>query len=287
MTDHAESLPHAKSLEAAVANFLAAFSCGHHQMTVAEAETCVRTSLHPEGIPEMNEKMKVKVLEGNSSVAWLVALLCVFGTAWRKRTKIGEALNPGPKQNRDFLLENVSLISARTQENGALERFEVREGEAEGGAEMASLSEEMVGEIKEAFELFARFGGTDTVEAKKLGTLLASLGMNMPDEDGMPRSLLQHEGRRDNVIHLDDFLVFMEKRVKEDHARQEEELREVFQMLDKDGTGWVNMSEVHDIMAKLGSGLESKFPDDWTPRSEPPQKENWVDWEKFKEMLGS
>ena len=42
MTDHAESLPHAKSLEAAVANFLAAFSCGHHQMTVAEAETCVR-----------------------------------------------------------------------------------------------------------------------------------------------------------------------------------------------------------------------------------------------------
>ena len=39
----------------------------------------------------------------------------------------------------------------------------------------------------QAFELFARFGGTDTVEAKKLGTLLASLGMNMPDEDGMPR----------------------------------------------------------------------------------------------------
>ena len=334
MTDHAESLPHAKSLEAAVANFLAAFSCDHHQMTVAEAETCVRflrrldvnqfhskfesqffpsrpgyldlysgekgiakeiachswcatfelldgigqdlsdeqlrdditsvtqaglfwgvgaspvcasfsvaitppvrTSLHPEGIPEMSEKMKVKVLEGNSSVAWLVALLCVclgmdiifwlenpagswmfkqpifkaflekylgkcgfwicdycrFGTAWRKRTKfltsslikdsktccnqkhrhlllrgrspfhrkswtlvaqaypkgvvktvskammisaniiskpakfssscfarcntlrIGEALNPGPKHNRDFLLENVSLISARTQ----------------------------------------------------------------------------------------------------------------------------------------------------------------------------
>lgn len=28
------------------------------------------------------------------------------------------------------------------------------------------------------------------------------------------------------MIHLDDFLVFMEKRVKEDHARQEEELRE-------------------------------------------------------------
>lgn len=122
------------------------------------------------------------------------------------------------------------------------------------------------------------------MEAKKLGTLLASLGMNMPDEE---LAATRGEVARDNVIHLDDFLVFMEKRVKEDHARQEEELREVFQMLNKDGTGWVNMSEVHDIMAKLGSGLESKFPDDWTPRSEPPQKENWVDWEKFKEMLGS
>mmetsp|Transcript_63287 Transcript_63287/g.100496 ORF Transcript_63287/g.100496 Transcript_63287/m.100496 type:complete len:149 (-) Transcript_63287:171-617(-) len=147
---------------------------------------------------------------------------------------------------------------------------------------MASLSEEMVGEIKEAFELFAGFGGTDTVEAKKLGTLLASLGMNMSDEE---LAATRGEVARDNVIHLDDFLVFMEKWTKEDRNRQEEELREVFQMLDKDGTGWVNMSEVHDILAKLGSGLEGKFPDDCPPRSEPP-KENWVDWEKFKEMLG-
>ena len=45
-------------------------------------------------------------------------------------------------------------------------------------------SEQVYGQ---AFELFAGFGGTDTVEAKKLGTLLASLGMNMSDEDGMPR----------------------------------------------------------------------------------------------------
>mmetsp|Transcript_63288 Transcript_63288/g.100498 ORF Transcript_63288/g.100498 Transcript_63288/m.100498 type:complete len:161 (-) Transcript_63288:171-653(-) len=159
---------------------------------------------------------------------------------------------------------------------------------------MASLSEEMVGEIKEAFELFAGFGGTDTVEAKKLGTLLASLGMNMSDEElAATRGEVASLGAfyqafpkmRDNVIHLDDFLVFMEKWTKEDRNRQEEELREVFQMLDKDGTGWVNMSEVHDILAKLGSGLEGKFPDDCPPRSEPP-KENWVDWEKFKEMLG-
>lgn len=122
----------------------------------------------------------------------------------------------------------------------------------------------------------------DTVEAKKLGTLLASLGMNMSDEE---LAATRGEVARDNVIHLDDFLVFMEKWTKEDRNRQEEELREVFQMLDKDGTGWVNMSEVHDILAKLGSGLEGKFPDDCPPRSEPP-KENWVDWEKFKEMLG-
>eukprot|EP00435_Cladocopium_sp_Y103_P002582 s1850_g1.t1 len=149
-----------------------------------------------------------------------------------------------------------------------------------GGA-MASLSEEMVGEIKEAFELFAGFGGSDTVEAKKLGTLVASLGMNMSDEE---LAATRGEVARDNVIRLDDFLVFMEKRIQEDHVRQEEELREVFNMLDKDGTGWINMSEIHDVMAKLGSGLEGKFPD--TPRSEPPQKENWVDWEKFKEMLG-
>ena len=37
----------------------------------------VRTRDYPEGIPDMSDKMKVKVLEGNSCVAWLVSILCL------------------------------------------------------------------------------------------------------------------------------------------------------------------------------------------------------------------
>ena len=44
--------------------------------------------------------------------------------------------------------------------------------------------------------------------------------------------------------------------------------------------------EVHDIMAKLGSGLESKFPDDWTPRSSVAAKCSWGEnWENTSQTL--
>ena len=48
------------------------------------------------------------------------------------------------------------------------------------------------------------------------------IGYYRPQKKGQSQSEL----RKDNVIRLDDFLVFMEKRIKEDHVRQEEELRE-------------------------------------------------------------
>ena len=148
---------------------------------------------------------------------------------------------------------------------------------------MATLSEEQVAEIKEAFELFAGFGGSGaTLEAKKLPTLLHSLGMAISDEE---LEKTRGEVVKENVVRLEDLLPFIERKIQEDAAQEEDELRQAFRTLDKDATGFVNMAEIRRLMVKLGSQLEGKTPDPDFVTGDDIIEDRFVDWEEFKKLM--
>eukprot|EP00913_Durusdinium_trenchii_P004353 g4035.t1 len=100
---------------------------------------------------------------------------------------------------------------------------------------------------------------------------------------------------RDNVICLKDFLAFMDRKIQEDEENDEEELRQAFRVMDKDGTGFIDMNEIRHIMLDLGSKLEGGkhcYPDEeYAHRAHRAEKGDEVkgpqliNFEEFKKMM--
>lgn len=154
------------------------------------------------------------------------------------------------------------------------------------------LTQEQEAEMKEAFQLFAGFEGKEKIEATKLGVLFQSLGMTFSDEELAAKT---EEIARDNVICLKDFLAFMDRKIQEDEENDEEELRQAFRVMDKDGTGFIDMNEIRHIMLDLGSKLEGGkhcYPDEeYAHRAHRAEKGDEVkgpqliNFEEFKKMM--
>ncbi|KAG5150267.1 hypothetical protein JHK84_026739 [Glycine max] len=115
------------------------------------------------------------------------------------------------------------------------------------------LSEEQIGEIKEAFGLFDKDGdGCITVE--ELATVIRSLDQN-PTEEELQDMINEVDTDGNGTIEFVEFLNLMAKKMKETDA--EEDLKEAFKVFDKDQNGYISASEVYlrHVMINLGEKL--------------------------------
>ncbi|KAL0382302.1 UNVERIFIED_CONTAM: putative calcium-binding protein CML13 [Sesamum calycinum] len=104
------------------------------------------------------------------------------------------------------------------------------------------LSDDQVSSMKEAFTLFDT-DGDGKIAPSELGILMRSLGESQCPFD-FPR-----------------FLDLMSKHLKpEPFDRQ---LRDAFKVLDKDGTGYVVVSDLRHILTSIGEKLEPAEFDEW------------------------
>ncbi|KAK6936345.1 EF-hand domain [Dillenia turbinata] len=119
------------------------------------------------------------------------------------------------------------------------------------------LSNEQVSSMREAFNLF----DTDSdgkIAVSELGILMRSLGGN-PTESQLKQIVAQ-----ENLTSPFDFPRFLQ--LMSTHLKLEpfdRQLREAFKVIDKDGVGFVAVSDLRHILTNIGEKLEPSEFDEW------------------------
>ncbi|KAL4237939.1 hypothetical protein ACF0H5_002649 [Mactra antiquata] len=121
-----------------------------------------------------------------------------------------------------------------------------------------SLTEEQIGEFKEAFSLFDK-DGDGRVTSKELGTVMRSLGQN-PTESELLDMVNEVDTDGNGNIDFPEFLTMMAKKMKETDS--ELEIREAFKVFDKDGNGFISSTELRYVMTNLGEKLTDEEVED-------------------------
>ncbi|KAG4995679.1 hypothetical protein JHK85_027118 [Glycine max] len=144
------------------------------------------------------------------------------------------------------------------------------------------LSEEQIGEIKEAFGLFDKDGdGCITVE--ELATVIRSLDQN-PTEEELQDMINEVDTDGNGTIEFVEFLNLMAKKMKETDA--EEDLKEAFKVFDKDQNGYISASEVYlrHVMINLGEKLTDEEVEQMIKEADL-DGDGQVDYDEFVKMM--
>lgn len=107
------------------------------------------------------------------------------------------------------------------------------------------LTDEQIGEFKEAFSLFDK-DGDGSITIQELGTVMRSLGQN-PTEVELKDMIREVDADGNGTIDFSEFLNLMARKMKDTDS--DEELKEAFKVFDKDQNGFISAAEVCAIAA--------------------------------------
>eukprot|EP01113_Clastostelium_recurvatum_P007184 TRINITY_DN1332_c0_g1_i1.p1 TRINITY_DN1332_c0_g1~~TRINITY_DN1332_c0_g1_i1.p1 ORF type:complete len:153 (+),score=49.56 TRINITY_DN1332_c0_g1_i1:72-530(+) len=112
------------------------------------------------------------------------------------------------------------------------------------------LTEQQISEFKEAFQLFDR-DNDGKISTGELGTVMRSLGQN-PTQAELKDIVKEVD---DGTGHVDfpTFLTVMQRKMK--HSDNEEDIREAFKVFDKNGNGFISVSELRHVLTTIGEKL--------------------------------
>lgn len=128
-----------------------------------------------------------------------------------------------------------------------------------------------------AFQMFDK-DGVGRVSASNLGSMMKSLGKN-PTADELQDMINDADLDGNKMLDFDEFLGMMNKKGDED-----DELRHVFAIFDKNGDGYLSHDEVKDAMFKLGEEFTDKEIEDLIIAADLDQ-DGEVNYREFKRML--
>jgi len=113
------------------------------------------------------------------------------------------------------------------------------------------LTDDEISELKESFELFDR-DGDGSISTKELGIVMRSLGQN-PTDSELSDMISKVDSEGNGRFEFADFLTMMRGKIHD--TDRQEELKEAFNVFDKDGDNFINTSDLLHIMKNLGEKL--------------------------------
>eukprot|EP00095_Tigriopus_kingsejongensis_P012297 snap_masked-scaffold324_size206069-processed-gene-1.14 protein:Tk12297 transcript:snap_masked-scaffold324_size206069-processed-gene-1.14-mRNA-1 annotation:"PREDICTED: calmodulin-like" len=106
-------------------------------------------------------------------------------------------------------------------------------------------------QILEFKECFQMFDkdGDGTIDTTELGTVMRSLGQN-PDEEEIEEMVDEADEDGSGSINFPEFIGLMMK--KQQGGQTKDEIKQAFRVFDKDGNGYVSSTELKFVMSRLG-----------------------------------
>ncbi|KAM5556195.1 calmodulin [Rosa sericea] len=103
-------------------------------------------------------------------------------------------------------------------------------------------------------EAFSLFDkdGDGSITTKELGTVMRSLGQN-PTEEELQDMINQVDADGSGTIECQEFLDLMAKKIK--GTDSDEQLKEAFRVFDKDQNGFISAAELRHVLTNLGEKL--------------------------------
>lgn len=137
------------------------------------------------------------------------------------------------------------------------------EGKREGpiaemsGHEPVILDNEQVAELREIFRSFDR-NNDGSLTQLELGSLLRSLGLK-PSADQLEALIQKADKNSNGLVEFSEFVALVSPDLLPARSPyNEEQLRQLFRMFDRDGNGYISAAELAHSMAKLGHALTAK-----------------------------
>jgi len=105
------------------------------------------------------------------------------------------------------------------------------------------LSKEQIFEFKQAFDIFDQDGGGD-ISTRELGRVMKLLGQN-PTREELAKIVEEVDVDGSGTIDFDEFLIMMVMQIEEEgKTASEEELKEMFRYMDKNGDNFLDYEEL-------------------------------------------
>ncbi|XP_045912968.1 troponin C type 1b (slow) isoform X1 [Micropterus dolomieu] len=122
-------------------------------------------------------------------------------------------------------------------------------------AAVENLTEEQKNEFKAAFDIFIQDAEDGCISTKELGKVMRMLGQN-PTPEELQEMIDEVDEDGSGTVDFDEFLVMMVRCMKEESkGKSEEELAELFRMFDKNGDGYIDLEELKAMLESTGEAI--------------------------------
>ncbi|XP_035910142.1 troponin C, isoallergen Bla g 6.0101-like [Anopheles stephensi] len=146
------------------------------------------------------------------------------------------------------------------------------------------LSKDQMKILKEAFEAFD-IEKKNSISVEVVGTILELLGHTLTEEE-LTEVMEEYDVDESGQIEFDEFLELASNFVEpeEDYDALRAELREVFMMYDKNGTGFIPVDVFKKILQELDGAVPENELDDIIDEIDA-DGSGTVDFEEFMEVM--
>lgn len=145
------------------------------------------------------------------------------------------------------------------------------------------LSKEQVQMLRKAFDMFDR-DKKGYIHTNMVSTILRTLGQTFEEKD-LKELIAEIDQDGSGELEFDEFLALTARfLIEEDTEAMQEELREAFRMYDKSGNGYINVSDLREILRALDDKLTEDELDEMIAEIDT-DGSGTVDFDEFMEMM--
>ncbi|XP_068135520.1 troponin C, slow skeletal and cardiac muscles-like [Hyperolius riggenbachi] len=122
-------------------------------------------------------------------------------------------------------------------------------------AGVEQLTEEQKNEFRAAFDIFVQDAEDGCISTKELGKVVRMLGQN-PTPEELQEMIDEVDEDGSGTVDFDEFLVMMVRCMKDEKpGRSEEELMEIFRIIDKNSDGFIDLEELKAMLESTGETI--------------------------------
>jgi len=148
---------------------------------------------------------------------------------------------------------------------------------------LAALSPEQIEQFRKYFNMFDK-EKKGFIHTSQVGQILRTMGQAFEDRD-LKQLIKEFDSDGSGQIEFEEFAALVARFVvEEDSTGMEEELREAFRLYDKEGNGYINVSDLRNILRQLDDNISEDELDEMIADIDT-DGSGTVDFDEFMEMM--